>query len=340
MRKKVTRKEVAKAAGVAESTVSRALNDSKMISLEVRERVKQVARELGYIPNRQAVLLASNRTYRLGLVVRTYKSFSPFSRAYFPRLLDGVLLQAEQHKYTINIILDKVEEEYKDLSTYVYGKEVDGLVFSVSPLGDPRFEELKQKRIPFVLLNNKVSGMNCVNSDPCKGTREAVRHAVSLGHRRLGYITGDLSYWDGRERLKAFTNVCREMDLQTEIAEGNFSKTSGYRASDSLLNRDDPVSVIFCASDREAMGVFLYCKERGLEVPRDVSIIGFDNLGPAKDTNPPLTTIHQPITKMGSEAVRILISIIEGETAPSENGELRSLDTGFIIRHSTGVCRQ
>ncbi|MCF7945636.1 MAG: LacI family transcriptional regulator [Spirochaetia bacterium] len=340
MRKKVTRTEVAKAAGVAESTVSRALNNSKMISLEVRERVKQTARELGYIPNRQAVLLASNRTYRLGLVVRTYKSFSPFSRAYFPRLLDGVLLKAEQHKYTINIILDKVEEEYKDLSTYVYGKEVDGLVFSVSPLGDPRFEELKQKRIPFVLLNNKVPGMNCVNSDPCKGTREAVRHAVSLGHRRLGYITGDLSYWDGRERLKAFTNVCREMELQTEIVEGNFSKTSGYRASDSLLNRDEPVSVIFCASDREAMGVFLYCKERGLEVPRDVSIIGFDNLGPAKDTNPPLTTIHQPITKMGSEAVRILISIIEGETAANVNGELRSLDTGFIIRHSTGVCRQ
>ena len=335
MRKKITRTEVAAAAGVAESTVSRALNDSPLISDAVKKRVKSVAKELGYIPNRQAVLLASSRTMRIGLVVKTYKSFSPFSRSYFPRLLDGVLQKAEELGYSITIVLDKKDGRYKELSHLIYSKEVDGLIFSVAPLDDPRFGDLLKHSIPFVMINDFFEKADCINCDPYRGTRDAVSHVKSLGHRHIGYITGDSGYWDGRERLKVFKEITEEFNLKTTITEGNFSKRSGYAGAQTLLSGEDSPTVIMTGSDRCALGVMDYCKSVDLLIPEHLSIIGFDNLGPARDTVPGLSTIHNPVVKMGSEAVEMLDARLSGKKVESASVYV---DSGFIIRGSTGVA--
>lgn len=334
MRKKISRAEVAKAAGVAESTVSRALNDSDLISDAVKERVKAVAAELGYIPNRQAVLLASNRTMRIGLVVKTYKSFSPFSRSYFPRLLDGVLLKAEELGYSITIVLDKKNDEYKDLSHLIHSREVDGLIFSVAPLDDPRFDSLLENRVPFVLINDHYKNADCINCDPYNGTRDAMSHLRSLGHEHIGYITGDKFYWDGRERLKVFKQMAEEYGIRTTITEGNFSKRSGFTGTEKLMSGSDRPTVIMAGSDRCALGVMEYCKKEGIDIPSQLSLVGFDNLGPARDSVPGLSTIHNPIVRMGSEAVELLNRRLNGEEIKNRS---LLIDSGYIIRHSTGV---
>jgi LacI family transcriptional regulator, galactose operon repressor len=334
LRKKVSRAEVAKTAGVAESTVSRALNDSTLISDEVKKKIKKIASELGYIPNRQAVLLASKKTMRVGLVVRTYKSFSPFTRSYFPRLLDGVLLKAEALGYSVTIVLDKVDEKYKDLSEMIYSKELDGFIFSVTPLDDPRFEGLMGHNVPFVLVNNIVEGADCVNCDPYAGTRDALSHLKGLGHKHVAYIQGDINYWDGKERLAIFKKLCTEQGMGFTLCEGNFSKRSGVSAAEKLLNSPNRPTAIMAGSDRCALGVMEYCKKENIKIPEDISLIGFDNLGPAQDSVPGLSTIHNPVVRMGSDAMDLLSQRLSGKI---EKDATLLIDSGFIIRESTGV---
>ncbi len=335
--KKVSRAEVAKAANVAESTVSRALNDSPLITADVKKRVKAVAAQLGYIPNKQAVLLASKRTMRIGFVVKTYKAFSPFSRSYFPRLLDGILYKAEELGYSITIVLDKKNDTYKDLSQLVFGKEVDGLIFSVTPLNDPRFEQLLQKSIPFVLINNYYEKADSINCNPYKGTNDAIAHLKALGHTHIGYISGDQYYWDGRERLKVFNKLTKEHNFKTTVVEGNFSKRSGISGTEKLLSIRKPPSVIMAASDRCALGVLEYCRKENIRVPDELSIIGFDNLGPARDSIPGLSTIHNPVARMGSEAIAQLDNRLSGR---EKDHNSIFLDSGYIIRETTGVPRE
>lgn len=334
MRKKVSRAEVAKTAGVAESTVSRALNDSNLISSDVKLRIKEIAAELGYIPNRQAVLLASRKTMRIGLVVRTYKSFSPFTRSYFPRLLDGVLQKAEALGYSVTIVLDKKDDKFKDLSEMIYSKELDGFLFSVTPLDDPRFKDLMSHNVPFVLLNNNIEGASCVNCDPYAGTRDALSHLSYLGHKHVAYINGDINYWDGRERLAVFEKLCTEQGMDYSLFEGNFSKRSGIRAAEKLLRGPRKPTAIMTSSDRCALGVLEYCKKEQIKIPDDLSLIGFDNLGPARDSVPGLSTIHNPVVRMGSEAMDLLYQRLSG--AIKKETRL-FIDSGFIIRESTGV---
>lgn len=332
MKDRITRADVAINAGVSESTVSRALSNSSQISEAIKEKVRDVAGNLGYIPNRQAALLAKNKTFRLGLVVRTYKSFTPFSRSYFPRLLDGTLQRAEERGFSITIILDSVDDVPKDLSLPVRSKEVDGLLFSVTPMDDPRYRDLKARDIPFVLVNNRREGYFCVDCDAETGMREAFNHITTLGHRRIAYIAGDPIYWDGKMRLEIFTRLADEYGITATVVPGNFSMTRGREAAGELLERRDPPTLIMCASDRSALGVLSYCRDRGIKIPGNLSLIGFDNLGPARDAVPGLTTINQPISLMGGEATDMLIDILENRSPEP----VRSLKTDFIIRESTG----
>lgn len=332
MKDRITRADVAINAGVSESTVSRALSDSSQISEAIKVKVRDIAGSLGYIPNRQAALLAKNKTFRLGLVVRTYKSFTPFSRSYFPRLLDGTLQRAEERGFSITIILDNVGDVPKDLSLTVRSKEVDGLLFSVTPMDDPRYGELKARDIPFVLVNNRKEGYFCVDCDAESGMREAFSHIANLGHRRIAYIAGDPTYWDGKVRLEIFVRLAQEFGLAATVVPGDFSMARGREAAGELLEHRNAPTLIMCASDRSALGVLSYCRDRGISIPGDLSLIGFDNLGPARDAVPGLTTIHQPVALMGGEATDMLIDILENRSPES----VRSIKTDFILRESTG----
>jgi LacI family transcriptional regulator len=329
--------EVARLAGVSESTVSRSLNDSPHISHQSKQRVKDAAKRLGYVPSRQAALFARRRTCTVAFVVPSYQKFPPFSRPYFPALLDGAVLGAEARGFSVAIVLDKVESESRDYGALVRSRTYDGLLFAVTRADYDKFRYFGENNIPFVLVNNYCEGLYSVDARPEPGMRAAFAHAEALGHRRIGYITGDMSYKNAIDRLDVFERLAAELGMEAVIAEGDFSRTSGYRGTQQLLKEKSPPSLVMTSSDRAALGVLQYCAESGICVPRDLSVIGYDNLLPATDVTPPLSTVDNPVSQAGWEAVQLLIDVINGKV--SEPVQLW-LDTSFVARRSTGSVRE
>jgi DNA-binding LacI/PurR family transcriptional regulator len=324
--------EVARLAGVSESTVSRSLNDSPLISHQSKQRVKDAARRLGYVPSRQAALFARRRTYTLAFVVPCYEKFTPFSRAYFPSLLDGAVLGAEERGFSIAIVLDKVETQGRDYGALVRSRTYDGLLFAVTRADYGGFRYFGANNIPFVLVNNYAEGLYSVDARPEPGMRGAFQHAAALGHTRIGYITGDMSYKNATDRLAVFNQLAAELGLETTVAYGDFSRTSGYRCAERLLGGGNPPSLVMTSSDRAALGALQYCAEAGIRVPHDLSVIGYDNLQPALDVSPPLSTVDNPVSRAGWAAAQLLIDIINGDvTDPVQIW----LDTSFVARKST-----
>ncbi len=330
---KASRADVARLAGVAESTVSRALNDSPLISEPIKVKVREAARELGYIPSRQAANFARSRTNMIGLVVPTYSSFPPFSRPYFPALLDGVVMGAAERGYSVTIVPSRVGTDMADVFSLIRSRSVDGLVFAVTPSDYRPFLGLLEAGMSFVLINNYHEGLSSVDSRPLPGMREAFSHAWNLGHRKVGYITGDRSFRNALDRLSTFESLASEFDMETIIVEGDFSRTSGWRGASRLLERSDPPSLVMTSSDRAALGVISYCADKSISVPRDLSVIGYDNLYPAQDLSPPLSTVDNPIAESGRVGASLLIDFLEGI---GDWPRQIWLDTSFFIRQSTG----
>jgi LacI family transcriptional regulator len=334
---KPSRADVARRAGVAESTVSRALNDSPLITEPIKRKVRDAAQELGYIPSRQAALFARKKTNTIGFVVPSYGSFPPFSRSYFPALLDGVVLESDSCGYSPTIILDKQNHNTEDYYALIRSKTVDGLLFAVTRADFRPFAGLRDRGVPFVLINNYHEGLNSVDALPESGMRKAFSHGCNLGHRHFGYITGDVRYRNAVDRLTLFKSLAQEFSVDTTIVEGDFSRTSGYAGAVKLLTASEPPSLIMTSSDRCAFGVLQYAQARGIRVPQDLSVIGYDNLPPVQDISPPLSTIEQPVTALARHATRLLIDILTGKrTEPIQEW----LDTDFIVRESTSRSRQ
>lgn len=333
---KPVRADVARAAGVSESTVSRALNDSPLISPGVKEKVREAAFSLGYVPSRQAAMFARNRSGSIGLVVPRYAAFPPFSRAYFPTVLDGVVVAAERRGCFVTIILDRADTTGEELAQLITGRTVDGLLFTITPAEYTRYRYLEELGLPFAMISNYHESVSSVDAAPEPGMRKAMVHACSLGHRRIGYITGDLRYKNGQDRLRVFRELSEEYGVTPFVREGDFSRTSGYRCAGELLRKGitaaDAPTLVMTASDRAAMGVLAWCKDNWVDVPRQLSVIGYDDLHPARDAYPPLSTVRNPIEEAGARATDMLLDIIEGtRTAP----EIIWLDTDYVVRNST-----
>jgi LacI family transcriptional regulator len=334
---KPTRADVARLAGVAESTVSRALNDSSLITPAIKEKVRCAARKLGYIPSRQAALFARKRTNTLGFVVPSYHSFPPFSRSYFPALLDGVVLESDANGYSPTIILDKQDDGTEGYHDLIRSKTVDGLLFAVTRADFKPFAGLREQGVPFVLINNYHEGLNSVDALPESGMRKAFSHGCNLGHRRFGYITGDMRYRNAIDRLAVFKRLAAEFDVEASIVEGDFSKTSGTVGAGKLLSGQRQPTIIMTSSDRCAFGILHYAVDHGVRIPADLSVIGYDNLPPVRDISPPLSTVDHPVTELARRATRLLIDILNGrQIEPIQEW----LDTDFVVRESTSICLQ
>jgi LacI family transcriptional regulator len=312
--------------------VSRALNDSPLISEAIKAKVRESARELGYVPSRQAALFARNRSFTIGFVVPEYDSFPTFSRPYFPALLDGAVLGAEERGYSITIVLDKVSKNLRHYYELVKSKTVEGLLFAVTKADYAPFLELGESGMPFVLINNYHEGLSSADARPLPGMRQAFSHAYNLGHRKVGYITGDMRYRNGIDRLAAYELLAGEYRADSRIVEGDFSRRSGYGGAKRLLEARDPPTIIITSSDRAALGVLTYCNEAGISVPRELSVIGYDNLYPAQDLVPALSTVDHPVSRLGQVATGLLADLIEGKVVGPRQ---EFLDTGFVVREST-----
>lgn len=315
--------------------MSRALSDSPLISPAVRQKVKQAAEALNYVPSRLAARFAARRTFHLGLVVRSYGAFPPFSRPYFPAILDGAVLGAEERGFRVVIVIDRRHEGTDDLVRLVQSSEVDGLLFTATPADDDRIASLRDACVPFVLVNNYCDGVNSVDNRPEPGMRKAFEQLYAYGHRVFGYVSGDMGYRNATDRLAVFRKLAAEFNVETRVELGNFSRANGYMCAGRLLQAQSAPTAIMTAADRAALGVLDYCRQHRIRVPEDVSVVGFDNLDPAQDIIPALTTVDNPVTATGRAAARLLVDLIEKKIRKPVT---QWLDTGYVIRQSTGLC--
>ena len=334
---RITIIDVAKAASVHPSTVSRVLNGRTDLAVlpETRARVVAAAKKLGYRPSQLARSLRLQRTFTLGMLI------SNITNPLFPPIIKAVEDTALARGY--NLVLCNTEDRSEREAAYlrVLGeRQVDGLLIASSFTVEATLAGLRRDRFPFVLVNRGARRAEdlCVQPDNIGGMAQAIKHLVELGHRRIGIVAGPQSTTTGQERLEGARAALRSHRVRLDedlvvVAEG-FAESSGYQAGRRLLRRTEPPTAIVCANDLVALGALRAAREIGLDVPADLSIVGFNDIPRADLLDPPLTTVHVPQDEMGVRAASLLIAVIEGQ--PVERRRV-ILDTGLVVRGSTAA---
>lgn len=333
----LTLEDIAKLVGVSRSTVSRVINESPHVSPEVRKRVQKAIRVSGYQPNAAARSLASRRSSMIGLVLpRSVSSF--FTDPFFPQLTQGIAFGCNNNDLTLSLFLvgNKEDEEkiYPRISRHGL---LDGILVQAGVQEDPLIEALLKTDLPTVLIGRPFhpSGINYIDVDNINAALSATNHLLSLGYKRIATITGVKGSSVTIDRLegykKALLNFGREID-ETLIRDGDFTEESGYRAMKEILQAKP--DALFAGSDMMAVGAIRAAQEAGLRIPGDLGVVGFDDIPTNSFTKIQLTTIRQPIMRLGIKAVELLIDLIENGTAPARR---LILDTELVIRESCGA---
>lgn len=332
----VTLVEIAQAAGVSVSTVSRALSNGKYpLKQETRQNILKLAEEMGYKPNLVARSLQSSRSHLVGVIVDRMQS--PFAAATVEGIQDGL----RNAGYSISIAYSNRDQIIAAQAIHTfYSHQVDGIIILNSWLHTFNDPILSMQDRPFVFINRLFgnSSQNCVGPGDRQGAQLATRHLVDLGHRRIGYINGMEDWIEAQNRLAGYRDVLTEHGLPVDeslIRHGNWSVESGYEATQELLALEDRPTAIFAANDIMALGAIYALQKAGLEVPGDVAIVGYDDRDFAAWTRPALTTVRMPSYEMGQAAARLLleqINKVELEDATQVTGKL-------IVRESCGANR-
>jgi LacI family repressor for deo operon, udp, cdd, tsx, nupC, and nupG len=326
--------EVARRAGVSTATVSRVLSRPNMVAPHTQRKVMKAVEFLGYVPNATAKNL---RTLRSGKLLVTVPDLS---NPFFSLILQGIEDAALREGYSVLIgdtqhDLDR-EERYASM---LKRREADGLIFLGHRL-PKEAASLVRAAIPKCapIVNgcefSPQLGVPSVHIDNAKAAAEAMDHLYRLGHRRIGVITGPLASPLSRDRLRGAKASARKHKAEREcsVMNGDFSIESGVVGAERLLAGKRAPTAIFCFNDEMAMGVIETAKRRGLRVPADVSVVGFDDIRFARCMDPPLTTIAQPMRAIGEGTVRLLLEILRGRPTPPESV---TLPHTLIVRSST-----
>jgi LacI family transcriptional regulator len=334
----VTLKDIAKRVGKSVTTVSRALNDYDDVSPKTKEEVQRVASEMGYTPSTMAQRLRKQRSDSIGVILPT---FGPrFSDPFFSEFLAGVGNTATEMGYDLMVSTRPPnEQEMEAYRLNVQGRRVDGFIVVRTRCEDPRIQYLHQVGFPFVAFG-RTSGdlaFPFVDEDSEYGMQLIADHIVDLGHSRIACISAPsyLTFTD--QRLKGITKGLAKygITLQKElIRESDLTQGGGYQQASNLLDLSNPPTAIIACNDLMAFGAMSAAHERGLVVGEDIAITGFDDIPMAEHSHPPLTTLHQPIYKIGNIVCEMLIQIIQD--VPLEQDQI-IMKPSLVIRHSCGA---
>lgn len=307
-----TLEAVAARAGVSRATVSRVVNGGDGVREPLVERVRRAVEELGYVPNQAARSLVTRRHDAIAVVVAEPET-RVFADPFFALQLRGISKELTAHDNQLVLLLTEGRDDHARVGRYLAGGHVDGaLVFSLH-LDDPLPGLIRRAGIPTVFggrpgwSDGSGDDVLYVDSDNRGGAREAVRHLVDLGRRRIAHITGALDQTSAVDRLEGYRDVIGDADPKL-VVEGDFTPSGGERAMRELLERCPDVDAVFAANDLTASGALRVLRAAGRRVPQDVAVIGFDDMLPvAEQTDPPLTTIRQDIEEMGRLMARLLL---------------------------------
>ena len=330
-----TLEEIAQQAGVSRSTVSRVVNNQPNVDPDTRAKVLSIANSVNYQPNIAARGLAAGRSRVLGLVIPMGVS-ALFTDPYFPLLIQGISSACNEHDHSVMLWLADPEFERRTIHQILRGGLIDGVIVASALMDDAVYEALHKDSKPFVLIGRHPvdTGINYVDVDNVNSAREMVAHLLRLGYRHVATITGPKNMIAGVDRLQGYMSALRDRGLRPDqnlIVESDFTEAGGYAAMQRLLPFKP--DAVFAASDAMAVGALRAIREAGSRVPEDIAVTGFDDMPFAARTDPPLTTVRQPISRSGSVAVETLIDLVAHPNSPPRR---IILPTELVIRASCG----
>ncbi len=334
----VTIRDVAKAAGVSTATVSRALNETALVTEETRRKVLEAIERLGYRPNAVARGLTTRKTKTIGLVV------SDIMNPFYPEVARGV--EDVLSTYGYNVILCNTDRNAERESAYInllIEKRVEGIVFASLPADKALLIDLDRNGVPWVSAGHAIDDLDhdCVVVDNVLGACQATQHLIRVGHKRIGHITGPLHESVTAERLEGYRRAMANQGLDPDdppAVEADYKQAGGYAAALRLLASTPPVTALFVGNDLMAIGALEAAHDRGLNVPGDLAIVGVDDIPIASLHTIQLTTVAQPKTEIGAVATRMLLDRIERvspETA--RTGAKVVLAPRLIVRRTCGA---
>lgn len=309
-------KDISERCGVSVATVSKALNGHKDVSRETREKLIKVAKEMGYFPNSQARALKTKRTYNLG-VMFIDEAESGLTQEFFAKLLNSFKIESESLGYDITFIGKDAGSRKMTAYEHCKYRNVDGVLIACTDFTSQDVYEIINGDIPVVTIDHSFENRPSVMSDNQRGMEELVNYAVSRGHRKLALIQGNKSSV-AEGRLAGFIKVCKrnKIEIRQEwLLSGDYhNPDSTYRLTKQLLQENDRPTCIFMPDDYSALGGLNAIYDLNLSVPDHISIVGYDGIKIAGLLSPKLTTYAQDTEKIGKEAAKKLISLIENST--------------------------
>ena len=335
LRPQPTLEAVAERAGVSRATVSRVVNGRPRVSDKVRRQVEEAVKELGYVPNRAARSLVTRRTDSIALVVREPETRF-FSEPFFPEIVRGISRTLAEVDFQLVLIMEQSGAHGERITRYLTTGHVDGVLLTSLHGKDPLPPALVAAGVPTVIGGGPPGevSVSYVDADNRGGARQAVEHLVVKGRSRIATITGPADMPVGIDRLEGYRDALEAAGLPLEpsmMVAGDFSQASGTAAMEQLLTLQPPIDGVFAASDLMAAGAMQTLVRSGRRVPEDVAVVGFDDSATARSTDPPLTSVRQPLVEMGRTMASLLLHhILEADAAPNTV----ILPTELVVRSS------
>jgi DNA-binding LacI/PurR family transcriptional regulator len=332
-------RDIAKHARVSTATVSRTVNRIPTVDPRLAKRVWKVIEELDYRPNIQARTLVSGRSRILGLVV------SEITNPFFPEIVQAFETMAVDHGYEILLVSTVHDPKRMDMSVRrMTDRRVDGVAVMTFGMEDLLLEDRELSNVPlvFVDVGPKRPRVSNIRIDYLHGIRQAVQHLAALRHEKIAFISGPLDLKSAVSRRNAFKKAMDEIGLDAQkglVVEGDHTLEGGVKAMQSLLALPNRPTAVLCSNDMTALGVMHKCYEVGLSIPKDLSLVGFDDIKLAQFVLPPLTTVRMSQSELARIAFHALLTELERE-APSKDGTEYVLETSLVLRDSTAIRSQ
>jgi LacI family transcriptional regulator len=327
--------DVAELAGVSKATVSRVIRGKTRVSDTIASRVRKAMEALHFQPNALAQALATSRSGGIGMVI------NELSSPYYGLLMCGVERAIEPRGMHLVVASTHADgERERDAVEFLGQRRCDGLVLHTNALSDTELVEICAHSLPLVIVNRRVPGLEacCVYSDDRLGARLATQHLIDVGHRRIACITGPLHLHQSRQRLSGYQAVLRRAGLPMDrslVVESTFTVEGGYASALALLRDVKDVTAIFSQNDQMALGVFNACNDLGLDVPEDISVVGFDDIDWARYLHPRLSTVRQHVEEMGFAAGSLLMGkLLQNDADRPTSKAGHRLQPSLVVRDS------
>jgi len=329
-------REIARRAKVSTATVSRALNRIPSVDPQLAKRVWKIADELGYYPNTQARALVSGRSRIFGLIV------SEITNPFFPEIVQTFENLAVENNY--EILLTSTVHDPKRMESSVrrmIERRVDGVAILTFGMEDTLLDHLRFRKVPlvFVDVGPNAPGIVNIRINYLNGIRQAVQHLAALRHTRIAFVSGPSHLKSAAARKDAFKTSMAEIGLNPDlVVEGDHSMDGGMRAVLEFSQLSHRPTAVLCSNDMTAIGVMREAYDQGIEIPRDLSVIGFDDIRLAEFTTPPLTTVQMSQGELAKIAFQALLSEVQ-QDAPSRERKEHELITSLVLRRSTALAQ-